>query len=209
MPWRGHGVSVSRIESPREVIGSNESHVSWTRAVSVPIRYKLLLRLALDPLFMWGFRRSSRLSQPSNEAYEFLSSSDQEGVARVTPADNRVLTEDDTPLGRSSSESSATSTPSRAPSPSPLYPSHRPSSSISGGGLTSPLLFNPGGMQPPLHGSIRNWWNLNPNSRRRRSRERTVWRTMKKAARRTVRHPLFPRQPLTIVRMRGYISFPY
>jgi len=160
---------------------------------------------------MWGFRRSSRLSQPSNEAYEFLSSSDQEGVATATPADNRILTEDDTALGRSSSESSTTSTPSRAPSPSSSYPSHRLSSSISevDGGLTSPLLFSPGGIQPPFRGGMRNWWNLNPNSRRRRSRERTVWRTLKKAARRIVRHSLFPRQPLTIVRMRGHISFPY
>lgn len=155
---------------------------------------------------MWGFHRSSRLSQPSNEAYEFLSSSDSEGAASDTLnlVGNRVLAEDDG--GRSSSESSTTPTPSRAPSPS-LYPSHRPSFSISeaDGSPASPLLFSPG----IRRGDVRNWWNLSPNSRRRRKRERTVWRALKKAARRIVRHSLFPRQPLTIVRMDSPISSPH
>ncbi|KAL4069641.1 glycosyltransferase family 31 protein [Scleroderma yunnanense] len=149
---------------------------------------------------MWGFRSSFRLPQPSNEAYEFLSSSDPEELARIAPtsADIHVLNEGDAVLERSSSESSTAPTPSRVPSPP--YPSHRMSSSVSeaDSGLTSPLLIG-SGTHRTIQGGIHNWWNINPNSRRRRSRERRVWRTMKKAARRVVRHSLFPRQPLTII----------
>jgi hypothetical protein len=47
-------------------------------------------------------------------------------------------------------------------------------------------------------------WNLRTlfsNSPRRRKREGRKWRAFKGGLRRIVRHPLFPRQPLTIVRV--------
>ncbi|KAG6336678.1 hypothetical protein ID866_2425 [Astraeus odoratus] len=154
---------------------------------------------------MLGFLGSSRLSQTPNEAYEFLPSTYPEVTAgdapSLTPVVDDSLSDGDIPLERSSSESTAMPTPSRAPSPSPSYPSHRFSSSISeaDNGPNSPLLVGFGGARPTFRDGIRNLWNVNQNSRRRRKRERRIWRSIKKAARRVVRHPLFPRQPLTII----------
>lgn len=152
---------------------------------------------------MLGFLGISRQPRPSNEAYEFLSTA-QEDVTTDTPpwalAHDRVSSDVETALERSSSESTATPTPFRTPSPSPTYPSHRLSSSISevDDGPTSPLLPSQGEAYTFRDG-IRNLWHLNPNPRRMRTRERKIWRTLKKGARRVVRHPLFPRQPLTII----------
>ncbi|KAI6047660.1 glycosyltransferase family 31 protein [Pisolithus marmoratus] len=152
---------------------------------------------------MLGFLGISRQPQPSGEAYEFLPSA-PEGVTGGAPswalADNRVSSDVETVLGRSSSESSTTPTPLRTSSPPPSYPSHRLSSSISevDGGPTSPLLASQGEAYTFRDG-IRNLWHLNPSPRRRRTRERKICRTLKKGVRRIVRHPLFPRQPLTII----------
>lgn len=152
---------------------------------------------------MLGFLGISRQAQPSNEAYEFLSTGQEEVTSDTPPwalADNRVSSDVETVLARSSSESSAAPTPFRTSSPTPSCPSHRLSSSISDvdGGPTSPLLANPGEAYT-FRDRIRNLWHLNPNPRRMRTRERKLWRTLKKGARRIVRHPLFPRQPLTII----------
>ncbi|KAI6162165.1 glycosyltransferase family 31 protein [Pisolithus thermaeus] len=152
---------------------------------------------------MLGFLGISRQAQSSNEAYEFLSTGQEEVNGDTPPwalADNRVSSDIETVLGRSSSESSATPTPFRTSSPPPSCPSHRLSSSISeaDGGPTSPLLASQGEAYTFRDG-IRNLWHLNPNPRRMRTRERKLWRTLKKGARRIVRHPLFPKQPLTII----------
>ncbi|KAF9229255.1 hypothetical protein BS17DRAFT_689450 [Gyrodon lividus] len=101
---------------------------------------------------------------------------------------------------RSSSEtstSSVTPTPSREPSPSPLFPLHRVSSDADGE-PTSPFLGSSGAYTTSRDGS-RRWWNPSPHSRRRRKREGRIWRALKKGARRIVRHPLFPQQPITII----------
>ncbi|KIJ68480.1 glycosyltransferase family 31 protein [Hydnomerulius pinastri MD-312] len=159
-----------------------------------------------------NFLGSSKTSQSSaGEEYEFLAGSDQEEVFGDTPytmpVRERVTIADrsypDTTRGnRSSSESSsssATPTPSRVPSPSPSFPSHRLSSSASDadGEPGSPLLGL--GAYTSYRDGSRGWWNLSPTSRRRRKRDARLWRTMKKGARRVVRHPLFPQQPLSII----------
>ncbi|KAH7883558.1 glycosyltransferase family 31 protein [Phlebopus sp. FC_14] len=101
---------------------------------------------------------------------------------------------------RSSSESStssATPTPSRVPSPSP-FRQLSSSSPQADGEPTSPLLGTLASYTT-FRDRSRRWWNLSPNSRRRRKREGRIWRTLKKGVRRVVRHPLFPQQPITII----------
>jgi len=98
--------------------------------------------------------------------------------------------------GRSSSDSSssATATPSRGPSPLPFS---RHSSSPSETESNSPLL-GIGRYTSSREGG----WNLRTlvsNPSRRRKREGRKWRAFKGGLRRIVRHPLFPRQPLTII----------
>ncbi|KIJ22237.1 glycosyltransferase family 31 protein [Paxillus involutus ATCC 200175] len=158
---------------------------------------------------MAGLRNLFGSSQPSGEEYEFLSGSDPEEPGGDAPHAMLAMQEcamdtsyQDTTSGsnRSSSEtssSSATPTPSRVPSPLPSFPSHRFSSDADDE-PASPLLGSSGAHTTFRDGG-RRWWNLSPPSRRRRKRERRAWRTLKKWARRIVRHPLFPQQPITII----------
>lgn len=154
---------------------------------------------------------SSRPWQPGAQ-YEFLSSPSPQEAYRDTPnampvGDHTDTSFPDTTRGDRSSFDSATSyttpTPSRAPTPSPSYPTHRFTSSTStsdtDGEPASPLLQSSGAYTSIRDGN-RRWWNLHPRSRRRRKREGRIWRTFKKGIRRIVRHPLFPQQPITIVR---------
>ncbi|KAG0708833.1 glycosyltransferase family 31 protein [Suillus ampliporus] len=61
----------------------------------------------------------------------------------------------------------------------------------------SPLLGL--GRYTSLREGRRNWHNLGPSPSRRRKRDGRWWRAFKGGLRRIVRHPLFPRQPLTII----------
>ncbi|KAG1749964.1 glycosyltransferase family 31 protein [Suillus paluster] len=94
----------------------------------------------------------------------------------------------------SSDSSSSTPTPSRAPSPTPFS---RHSSSPSETETDSPLLGL--GRYTSLREGRWNWRNLGSSSLRRRKRDGRKWRAFKGGLRRIVRHPLFPRQPLTII----------
>lgn len=154
---------------------------------------------------------SSKPWQPG-EQYEFLAGSDPQEVARDTP--NALLVGEHTDTSypdttqpdrySDSTTSYTTPSPSRipSPSPSPSHPTHRFTSSISDidGEPTSPLLGSPGAYASIRDGD-RRWWSLRPRSRRRRKREGRIWRTFKKGVRRIMRHPWFPQQPITIVRL--------
>lgn len=165
---------------------------------------------------MTGFLGTSRSPHPSSEPYEILSSSDTDEIPRrssnlTTVAHHRAWSDGDVGHARSSSDSSAPATPSRVSSPTPpysLHPLHRLSTSISEGddGPVSPLLMDASRYSVSQDGG-RNWLNLRSTPRRRRKRERRIWRSLKKGARRLIRHPLFPHQPLTIVRKLSLVSF--
>ena len=136
----------------------------------------------------------------SGVQYEFLSGSDPQEVYRDTPntmpvGEHMDTSYPDTTQGRSSSDSTSYTTPTPSP-----YPTHQFTSSTSDidGEPASPLLGSSGAYTSIRNGS-RRWWNLHPQSRRRRKREGRIWRTFKKGTRRIVRHPLFPQQPITIV----------
>ncbi|KAJ8595903.1 hypothetical protein M405DRAFT_727139 [Rhizopogon salebrosus TDB-379] len=98
--------------------------------------------------------------------------------------------------GRSSSDSSSSATPalSRAPSPPP---SSRHSSAPSESESNSPLLGL--GRYPSSREGRWSLRTLISSSSRRRKRDGRKWRAFKGGLRRIVRHPLFPRQPLTII----------
>ncbi|KAI0335219.1 hypothetical protein GY45DRAFT_1366804 [Cubamyces sp. BRFM 1775] len=106
--------------------------------------------------------------------------------------------------------STATNTPlpSRAPSPLPFYYSGASScSSDSESEPESPLLGRPHRQPPWRAAERRRWWSLSFGSnnadgwRRRRRWRDVVWglRTCKRVVRRLVRHPLFPKTPVTIL----------
>lgn len=136
----------------------------------------------------------------SVEQYEFLSGSD---TSRAMPLGEHTDSSypDTTQRDRSFSDSAAsytTPTPSRPPTPSPSFSARRLSASASDADSepASPLLG-----RARAHTSIRDgsrwWWS---QSYRRRKPEGRIWRTFRKGVRRIVRHPLFPQQPITIVR---------
>ncbi|KAI8995675.1 hypothetical protein BD414DRAFT_249332 [Trametes punicea] len=106
--------------------------------------------------------------------------------------------------------STATNTPfaSRAPSPLPFYYSGASScSSDTESEPESPLLGRPLRQPPWRAPERRRWWSLSFGSngtdgwRRRRRWRDIVWglRTCKRVIRRLVRHPLFPKTPVTIL----------
>lgn len=120
------------------------------------------------------------------------------------------------PLGTRSSVSSATSTPvpSRSVSPLPQFYSSAPSSCTSDteSEPSSPFL---GSRQPRIpwwREDRRRWWALGSSPGRLRSRRNrnNGWvRTAKKHIRRVIRHPLFPTQPISIVRVNHFITLKY
>lgn len=97
------------------------------------------------------------------------------------------------------SSGSATPVPSRSVSPLPQFYASAPGSSCSSDDdePTSPLLHT----SPTLgwREGRRQWWSFGSRARRRRRRDAGFVRTTKKYMRRIFRHPLFPKQPLTIV----------
>lgn len=151
----------------------------------------------------WPTLSSAHSKSSANEEGDILSGIDEalrNGLSNVTvlPLSERTDTGYSVVMsGRSSSDSSdsVTPTPSRAPSPTPFS---RHSSSPSETESNSPLLGL--GRYPS---SREGGWNLRTlvlSSSRRRKRDGRKWRAFKGGLRRIVRHPLFPRQPLTIVR---------
>lgn len=137
------------------------------------------------------------------EQYEFLPGSDPQEDTPTAMLVGDTSHPDTTPGDRSSSDSSTSYTtpiPPRAPSSS-SYPTHQFTSSTSDidGEPASPLLGN-SATYTSIREESRRWWNFHPHSRRRRKQEGRIWRTFKKGVRRIVRHPLFPQQPITIVR---------
>lgn len=139
---------------------------------------------------------------PTNEEHrDILSGIDyRESGSSNTPLSERCSFTDarypDVMPGRSSSgsSSSTTPTPSRASSPLP-FSLH--SSSLSETESNSPLLGLGRYTSSGEHHWI--WRSLGSSSPRRRKRDGRRWRTFKGILRRIVRHPLFPRQPLTII----------
>ncbi|KAG9314337.1 glycosyltransferase family 31 protein [Chiua virens] len=142
----------------------------------------------------------SRSWQPP-EQYEFLPGSNPQDTPDAMLAGQRADAsyQDSTQGGRSSDDSAPSyiSPPSRVSTPLSPFPTHRISSSTSDtdGESVSPILGSPGAYTSIRDGN-RSWWC---HSRRRRTREGRIWRTFKKGVRRVVRHPLFPRQPITII----------
>jgi hypothetical protein len=110
------------------------------------------------------------------------------------------------PLLGGSGRSSSTSTPvpSRSSSPLPHFFSSVPSSSCTSDTESEPNSPLIGGRprSPWWREDRRRWWNIGRNVRSRSHRKRHggYLRTIRKCVRRLLRHPLFPRQPITIVR---------
>ncbi|KAF8807379.1 hypothetical protein BYT27DRAFT_7189471 [Phlegmacium glaucopus] len=145
---------------------------------------------------------------------EYESSSDSEGTARNNiksrPSFIRSPSATDShshflmPSGRSSTSSTASSTPlpSRSNSPLPqLYPSNHssscPSESDSDTEPSSPLLLDRVNRDSWWREDRRTWWSS--STRRRRKKGGRIVRFLKRWLRRLVRHPFFPSQPTTIV----------
>lgn len=135
----------------------------------------------------------------SRNMYEGYESSDSTDCDRQ---DNALFPP---PIHQSSAPSTATSTPlpSRSTSPHPYphqYYTPRPSSSCpsdTDDEPTSPLL--------PWNRTRNSWWRGHRDqwwraSRRRRRRGWRIVRLIKRSLRSIIRHPLFPSQPITIVR---------
>ncbi|KAF8168125.1 hypothetical protein B0H34DRAFT_779575 [Crassisporium funariophilum] len=108
------------------------------------------------------------------------------------------------PSGRSSTSSTASSTPlpSRSTSPLPqFYPGTQSSSCPSDSDSetpTSPLLHNIRSSRNLWsRENQRRWWSM--SDRRRRKRGWRAMRVLKRWLRKLVRHPFFPSQPITIV----------
>jgi hypothetical protein len=115
--------------------------------------------------------------------------------------------------GRSSrsSTSSNTPVPSRSVSPLPQFYSSGPSSSCTSDTDSepshSPLLGRQYRNPQTTEDRRRRWWTLGTTStRRRRKRNGRLLRLLKRGIRRLVRHPLFPSQPITIVRVVFFMS---
>lgn len=152
---------------------------------------------------MVGSRHPPRPWQ-SGEQYESLPTSDPQDTDTIQSVGEHIDTPypDTTQSDRSLSSDSTTSstTPTHTWAPTVLYPAYRLTASTSDtdGEPASPF---PGSVEAytSIRDGHRRWWNVRPHSRRRRSREGKIWRTFKKCARRIVRHPLFPQQPITIV----------
>ena len=154
--------------------------------------------------------------QPTRTGNE--SSSDSEGTARddtklrlpfirspsqATDSRSHFFT---MPSRRSSSSSTGSSTPlpSRSNSPLPqLYPLYQssscPSESDSDNEPTSPLPLDIVNRNAWWRESRRPWWSS--STRRRRKKSWRIVRFLKRWLRRLVRHPFFPSQPITIVRL--------
>ncbi|KAF7347855.1 Glycosyltransferase family 31 protein [Mycena venus] len=102
--------------------------------------------------------------------------------------------------GRSSTHSSTTPTPlpSRSASPLPQFRHSTASSSTSDtdSETTSPLLRANANRRSWWVDDSRKWWTI---SRRRRRRHGRIVTSFKKWSRWLLRHPFFPRQPITII----------
>ena len=103
--------------------------------------------------------------------------------------------------GQNSTASTANSTPniSRSSSPLPQFftLNHQSSCSSETESEPSTPLFSRRATSGTWRQQDRRWWEF---SQRRRRRDGRVFRLMKKWMRRIVRHPLVPKQPITIVR---------
>ncbi|KAJ7092701.1 hypothetical protein C8R44DRAFT_844200 [Mycena epipterygia] len=147
---------------------------------------------------------------PRIEEYDSSSSTDSGDTARTfKPAKSRATGSASSPRsnflfpssiqsGRSSINSSATTTPvpSRSASPLPQFRTSTASSSTSDtdSETTSPLLR--ANRRSWWLDDRRKWWTI---SRRRRRRHGRIVTSMKKWSRWLLRHPFFPRQPITII----------
>jgi hypothetical protein len=104
--------------------------------------------------------------------------------------------------GFSSTSSTATSTPvpSRSTSPLPQFFVENPSSSSdTDSEPESPLLRNHNRSASWGDDIQRRWWVIGTSRRKRRRRDGRNLRVLRKWTRLLIRHPLFPRQPITIV----------
>ncbi|KAJ6519793.1 glycosyltransferase family 31 protein [Mycena sanguinolenta] len=150
------------------------------------------------------------MASPRIEDYDSSSSTDSGDTARTlkpskprpgspSPRSNFLLPSV-VQSGRSSINSSTTSTPlpSRAASPLPQFRHSTASSSTSDtdSETTSPLLRANAHRRSWWSDDSRKWWTM---SRRRRRRHGRIVTSLKKWSRWLVRHPFFPRQPITII----------
>jgi hypothetical protein len=152
----------------------------------------------------WPALSPTHLQPSTDEEHDVFSGIDFRETLRGGPSNVAILplserTDTGYPhimSGRSSSDSSSSATPalSRAPSPPP---SSRHSSAPSESESNSPLLGL--GRYPSSREGRWSLRTLISSSSRRRKRDGRKWRAFKGGLRRIVRHPLFPRQPLTIV----------
>ena len=149
---------------------------------------------------------------PGMDSREYESSSDSEDTARINTKSFIRSSATDShshflaiPSRRSSTSSTASSTPlpSRSNSPLPqLYPSNQfsscPSGSESDSEPSSPLLLDIVNRDTWWRDNRRLWWSS--STRRRRKKSGRIVRLLKRWLRRLVRQPFFPSQPITIVR---------
>ncbi|KAF7339491.1 Glycosyltransferase family 31 protein [Mycena sanguinolenta] len=155
-------------------------------------------------------RRTMASSAPRIEDYDSSSSTDSGDTVRTyKPSKPRpgspsprssFLLPSVVQSGRSSISSSTTSTPlpSRSASPLPQFRHSTASSSTSDtdSETTSPLLRANAHRRSWWSDDSRKWWTM---SRRRRRRQGRIVTSLKKWSRWILRHPFFPRQPITII----------
>lgn len=100
-----------------------------------------------------------------------------------------------------SSTTTSTPIPSRSGSPLPHFFSSGPPSSCTSSTDSepdSPLLRT---HRSEWREERRTWWAIGTTIHRRRRRNGVIARTCRRWSRRIIRHPLFPQQPITIVRL--------
>ncbi|KAJ3883382.1 glycosyltransferase family 31 protein [Lentinula edodes] len=140
-------------------------------------------------------------SRPSyEEDYTSSSSSESTHMSRFQSRRSHfLLPPSPVPSGHSSVASSASSTPipSRSGSPLPQFlVNSRPVLSTTSDTDSDPTTATPLRNRNLWRQERRSWWQISRRSRRRHGR---TWRFLNRWAKRIVRHPLFPRQPITIV----------
>ncbi|KAJ7071054.1 glycosyltransferase family 31 protein [Mycena amicta] len=132
----------------------------------------------------------------AHQGIEEYDSSDSTDTVRTVKPSRSPRTNFLSPSGRSSAN--AIPHPSRPTSPMPQFRTSTASSSTSDTDsetTSSPLLRT--NRRPSWWGDDRRqWWNM---SRRRRKRHGWIVTSLKKWSRWLIRHPFFPRQPITII----------
>ncbi|KAJ7244774.1 hypothetical protein B0H12DRAFT_1188042 [Mycena haematopus] len=140
---------------------------------------------------------SSSSTDSGDTARTYKPAKSRPGASRSSSPRSSFLLPSVVQSGRSSSATS-TPLPSRAASPLPQFRHLNASSSTSDtdSETTSPLLRANANRRSWWSDDSRKWWTI---SRRRRRRHGRIVTSFKKWSKWLIRHPFFPRQPITII----------